>query len=147
MKIILLESLKKYGKKGDVLEVSDGYAKNYLIKNGIARMATKNNLQINNQFLKHQKEKEDEINNDCKFIYDQINNKEITLFLKMNNSKTFGSVTSVKIMNSLNSNFQTKINKKMFFNFKPLNNIGKYNVKLKINKNLIANVIVNIQPN
>ena len=98
MKVILLKDVKAQGKKGDVIDVNDGFAKNFLIKQGLAQPATTdsiNSLNIKNAAIARQKELEKQA---AIKLAGELKGKEVTVSIKMgDNGKIFGSVTAKEI--------------------------------------------------
>ena len=113
MKVILLETIKKLGNKGDIVEVSDGQAKNFLIPKKMAEEANSKNINFLNQRNKSIEKKEGQLLNDAKIIEKKINDIAIFIKAKENNGKLFGSITNSKISSELNK-YGIKIEKKKY---------------------------------
>ncbi len=146
MKVILLKDLKNKGKKGDIVDVKDGYAINYLIKNKIAIQATKDNIGINNIQIKHEQEKKEKIHNKALENFNKLNNKTIIMILPSNNNdKIAGSITSTKILEIIKNKFDVIVEKRMFVDFKPINTIGRHIIKIKLYKEILANVFLSLE--
>lgn len=144
MLVILKEDVKGTGKKGQVVNVSDGYAKNFLIKTGKASVADNTSLnevkqkEVANAF--HEEEHRKEMQQEC----DKVNNKEITLKVKTGeNGKVFGSVTSKEIAEHLKI-FNVDIDKKKIELSSPIKQVGTYKVKIKFYKGIVGAVTVQI---
>lgn len=132
MKIILLKDVKTLGKKGEVINASDGYARNYLIPKGFAEEANKANLHIwNNKKEAERKQKLAEIEAAQKLAA-ELKGKEINLSVKSGESgRIFGSITGKDISDELNKKFKINIDKKKIV----VNNIrqlGTYDVEVKL---------------
>lgn len=143
MKVIFIKDLKKQGHINDIKEVSDGYATNFLIKNGYAVKYTKTSSEILNKDLKNKKNKED---NDIK-IATEISNKlkdvVLRFAVKSNKGKVFGSVSSKQICDELvKKGF--KIDKKMVKLNNPLNVLGFHEVKIILHKKVSCDVRVEL---
>ena len=82
MKVILLKDVKKQGKKDDIIEVSDGYGMNYLIKNGLAVAATKTSTKILSNELDKRKQEEEELVKKMQEMRDKIIRENITFKVK-----------------------------------------------------------------
>lgn len=104
MKVILLADVKGTGKKGDIVEVSDGFARNMLFKKKLATVAT--NEQVNSITIKKQAEefhKQEEIKRLTE-LSKELNGKEVTCSVKCGeNGKLFGSVTNDDVANAINA--------------------------------------------
>jgi large subunit ribosomal protein L9 len=144
MKIILLEDVKNVGKKGNILEVADGYARNFLIRNKLAVEATTQSKAILEQ-QKQQKidqEKEDIKNAEAL----KLKLTEITLVFPVKtgeNGKVFGSISSKQISEELLKKHKITIDKRKILDEGPFNTVGFYNVQIELHKQVIA--IIKIQ--
>lgn len=144
MKIILLEDVKNVGKKGNILEVADGYARNFLIRNKLAVEATAQSkliLEKQNQ-QKIEQEKEDIRNAEA------LKHKlaELTLVFPVKtgeNGKVFGSVSSKQIAEELLKKHKITIDKRKILDEGPFNTVGFYNVKIELHKQVVA--VIKIQ--
>ena len=102
MKVILLKDVKKQGKKDDIIEVSDGYGMNYLIKNGLAVAATKTSTKILSNELDKRKQEEEELVKKMQEMRDKIIRENITFKVKTGAmDKVFGNVSSKQIADVL----------------------------------------------
>ena len=139
MKVVLLENIKKLGKKDEIVEVSDGYARNVLIAKGQALAATADNL--NNLKLKNKnEEKKDEnlrkIANENK---NTLEKDKVVVGIKAGaNGKTFGSITSKEIADAINNDFNINIDKKDVLLDESIKNVGTYDIRVKLYKDIIA---------
>jgi len=147
MKVILLKQLKNKGIKGDIVVVKDGFALNYLIPKKIAIYCNKENINYNNKYLKNlekiKREKENELNS----LYQKLNKKELTFFLKAkkNSEEVYGSINITQFLKHLNQELKTNVNKNMLVNFKKFDAFKKYKIKIKIKEDLIAFVWINLK--
>ena len=139
MKIILLENVKKLGKKDEIIEVSDGYARNVLIPKKLGLPATNENL--NNVKLKNKNEekKEENLRNIAEKNKALLESKTFVLNIKAGaNGKTFGSITSKEISENISKNTNIEIDKKDILLDESIKNIGSYDVKVRLHKDIIA---------
>ena len=143
MKVILLENIKGVGKKDEIINASDGYARNFLFPKKFAVEATKDNLyklkskQDSNQHKKDlDKAKAIEIANKIKDIILQIEVKA------GENGKIFGGVTSKEISEGLKSNYNIDIDKKKINLKENIKVIGTVNVEIKLYEGVIASLKV-----
>ena len=145
MKVILLEDVKKLGKKGDIIEANDGYARNCLIKKNLGVEATSANMND----LKLQK------NNDAKIAQQQLEaaqafakeleDKTIRVEIKAGEGgKTFGSVSSKEIAAAYKSEYNLDIDKKKIQLPEPIRNFGTYEVKVKLHPQVTGVLRVNV---
>ena len=146
MKVILLKDVKGTGKKGDIVNVSDGYAQNYLIPNKIAQNANATNLNLNNQAKQSEAHKQEVLLNEAIALKNKLDGLNLDLSIKCGeNGKTFGSVTNKEISDKL-AEMGFNIDKKKI-EFTPVKLTGLYNVKIKLHPKAVATINVNIVPN
>ena len=144
MEVIFIKDLKNQGKKGQIKTVKDGYAENYLIKNGYAVKKTKENLsKLNHELAK--KEKEDEENKQkAKKLKDEL--KKVTLEFKVKTGegdKVFGSISVKQIKDELNKQGY-EIEKNQIEILNPIQSLGFHNVKIKLYPEIEGEVKVHV---
>ena len=130
MKVILLQDVRKLGKKGDVVKVADGYGQNYLIKNKLAVMETT----VSRKIVESEKEAahEQDLQNqaDAKALAKRL--EEITLEFTLKSGKegkTFGSVSTKQIVQQLREKYDIKIDKRKFVDAHPIGALGYTKLK------------------
>ena len=132
MIVILLKDVKGTGKKGEILEVSDGFARNFLIKQGKAKICDNTVLNMVNQAKASQDYHREQDRLKALDIQSKLNNQSITLKIKTGESgKVFGSVTSKEISEALKEK-GFDIDKKNIVLKNPIKNIGIYQVECKL---------------
>jgi large subunit ribosomal protein L9 len=142
MKIILKQDIEKLGDIGDVVEVSDGYARNYLLPRGLAVEATKGNLKSIETEKKAKSKKEEKLTDGLKKIAEDIAKKPYSISRKAGEEdKLFGAVTTADISDVLKEN-GFDIDKKKIILESPLHELGEFSVKVKLHKNVIAEIKV-----
>ncbi len=146
MKVILKQDVKGTGKKGEIIDVSDGYAKNFLLKKGLAEIAS--SVAVNS--LKLQKEAEErrraEEIREIKELAAKINKTSVTVTIKCGeNGKVFGSVTSKEIASRL-SDLGYELDKKKILLKEPLKTVGEYPVEIRFMEGVSAKITVVVQP-
>ncbi len=145
MKVIFVKDLKGQGKVGEVKNISDGYAKNFVIPKGYAIEATNANLndfkgkKESEQYKKQQEIKEAEA----------MKNKLSGITLKMSvktgsNGKLFGSITSKEISDKLKSDFQIQIDKKKIVLPDGIKTTGKYSIDVKLYPEITGKLSVEV---
>ncbi|MCF8020696.1 MAG: 50S ribosomal protein L9 [Vallitaleaceae bacterium] len=146
MKIVLLEDVKKVGKKGDIVEVSDGYGRNYLIARKLGKEAT--NAAINDVKLKKATEarkKEDELN-EAKELGLKIKASSITLAIKAGEGgKTFGSVSTKEIAKAISDQLGIEVDKKKMVLDEPIKSLGTHIIKIKLHPKVTTELSVKVE--
>lgn len=145
MKVILLQDLKKQGKKDDIINVSDGYANNFLIKNGLAVPVTEGSKKILNAELEARKKEEDALVKSYQEMADILQKKEFTFQVKTGKEdRVFGNVSSKQISEALkNSGFS--IDKKCIKISTPIDSLGTHMVKIELHKKVIFDLKVTLK--
>ena len=143
MKLILIKDVKKLGKEGDVVEVKDGQARNFLIPNDLAIEANTKNL--NSLNTKKISEKKLELQNKevASELAKKLKNEKITFPVKENSGKVFGSITSIAICEQL-SKLGYEISIKNIALKQPINTLGESEVKIKLYNNTSTLIVVEI---
>ena len=143
MKIILLQDVKKHGKKGEIIDVADGFGKNYLIKNRLGILADSAGLKKLNTEKRKEQEQDEQKRKEAKEIKQKIEKKELIFKVKTGKEdRVFGSVSPKQIEKEL---LDYKIDKKKIITDVPLDHLGTYIVKIEIYKDIIAEVKVTLQ--
>ncbi len=133
MKVILLKDVKGTGNKGDVINVSDGYGRNYLIPREIAREATEGNINKLENQKEVQKKKEEKELKEAKAVGEKIS--EITLKFKNkagDGGKLFGSITSKDIATKLKKQHKIDVDKRKIVLDNPIKELGSRFVEVKV---------------
>lgn len=132
MKVILLKDVKGLGKKGDVVNASDGHARNFLFPRKLAKEATENNLHVlNNQKDKAMREKQAEIEA-AQGLASKLRGKEIKIITKAGEGgKLFGAITSKDIAEEIYKNFDIKVDKKKVV-ADTIKHLGNYDIEVKL---------------
>lgn len=140
MKVVLLKDVKGTGKKGEIKEVSDGYAKNFLFKTGAAKVADNSAISENkNKQVANAYHKEQEVQA-AKALQKEINGKQIKLKIKCGeNGKTFGSVTGKEIADALEK-LGFAIDKKKVELKEPIKALGSYQVSIRVYPEIVAKI-------
>lgn len=139
MKVILLQDVKSLGKKGDIVTVSDGYARNMLIKKKLGLEATPknlNDLKLRNQ---HQEKVAKEQLEEAKQLAEELADKLIEVKIKAGeNGRTFGSVSSKEISAAVKEQLGLDLDKRKMVISEPIKSIGTYEVTVKLHANVSA---------
>lgn len=146
MKVILLEDVKSLGKKGDIVDVSDGYAKNFLItkKKGVEA----NSKNLNDLKLKKANEEKVAAQNlaDARALAAAIAEKTVVVKLKAGEGgKTFGSVSSKEIAEEAKKQHDLDIDKKKIVIDEPIKSLGSYEVTVKLHPKVTGTIRVKVE--
>ncbi len=145
MKVILKADVKGSGKKGDLIEVSDGYAKNFLLKKNLAEVATSTSI---NEI--EQKKRADEFHRaekikEQKELCQRLNGASVTVKIRAGeNGKVFGSVTNDKIASALEEQ-GFFVDKKRISTKEPIKNIGNYDAEVRLMEGVVAKIKVIVE--
>ena len=145
MRVILLKDVKNVGKKDQIVEVKDGYANNYLIKNKLAVAESKKSVEI----LAQQKEdaRIAEINKEkeAKRIQEALKNITLEFALSVGkDSKPFGSISFKQVEEELKNSYQIIIDKRKIVSKDKLDCLGMHIIKIELYKGVIGDIKVHI---
>jgi large subunit ribosomal protein L9 len=140
MEIILLEDIPSLGKVGDLVKVSDGYGRNYLIPNKLAIKATPKDRKKLEHEKRFAQEKTEKVKRNAEKLANNIEEFSCTITKPVGESgKLFGSVTSKEIEQQLNENgFQ--IDRKKIELEEPIKNLGVYTIPIRLHPDVTANL-------
>ena len=143
MKVILLEDVKSLGKKGDVVKVSDGYARNMLFPKKLGIEATAGNMKNLEQKRKiDEKNAAEELKKAQEFA-ENLETKSVTVGIKVGTGgKTFGSVSTKEIADAAKKQLGIDIDKKKMVLASPLRELGETQVPVKVHPKVTANLKV-----
>lgn len=146
MKVILLQDVKGQGKKGQLLDVSDGYARNFLLPRKLAQEATADNIntmKMNDKALqeKRQREREQAI-----ALSKQLKEMKLVVTARGGGAgRLFGSVTNAEIAEALAAQKKIQLDKRKIVLDEPIKNVGTYTVRCKLGYEVTAELTVEIR--
>jgi len=145
MKIILLQDVKGQGKKGEVIDVNEGYARNFLIKKGLAEAATASKLNdINMKKSASEFHRAEEIKA-TQAMAKEINGKTFTVNIKAGqNGKVFGSVTGADVSDALKA-AGYEVDKRKVVLTSPIKTLGQYDIELKLMEGISAKIKIDVK--
>ena len=145
MKVVLLQDVKKIGKKGDVIEVSDGYGRNVLIRKGLGVEGTKANLNTAAQRQESNVFKDKVAADEAVIMAAQL--KKVKVVIKVQcgeDGKIFGSVTGKDISEALEKQYKFKLEKKNIRLKSPIKTLGEYDVEVWVHQQVTSSVHVSV---
>lgn len=146
MKIILKEDVKSLGKKGEVVNVSPGYARNFILPKNLGVEATKKSLSELNLQKKAQEKQEKIILDEAKEVEKAINETTISLEIKAGEGgRTFGSVSTKEIAAAAMEQFKIEIDRKKIQLSEPIKNVGEYEVPVRLHPEVLAKLKINVK--
>ncbi|MFD3155375.1 50S ribosomal protein L9 [Haloimpatiens sp. FM7330] len=132
MKVILLKDVKGLGKKGEVANASDGYARNYLFPRNLAQEATQGNIKQLNQKKAAERKKKLQETEKAQKLASELKGKEVKIFTKCgDNGRLFGAITSKDISSALKKQYKIDVDKKKVVT-DTIKQLGTYDVEVKI---------------
>jgi len=145
MKVILQQEVKKLGKKGDIIEVSEGYARNYLLLQKLAIPATASNVNNATQQKASEERKQQRVLDEANLMAAQMSKVEVTITVKMGEGgKLFGSVTSKDIAEALLAQHKIELDKRKIDLKEAIKAVGTYSVSIKLHSEISATIQVHI---
>ena len=146
MKDILLKDVKGQGKKGEIVNVSDGYARNYLFPRNLAQEATAQNLnsaQVKQEAAAHKKEMEKK---NAQEMAKQLENKGVVIKAKCGSTgRLFGAITNAEIAEALNQQTGLELDKKKVVLANPIKELGEYTVTVKLYAGVQATIGLKVE--
>lgn len=146
MKVILLQDIKGVGKKDEVINASDGYARNFLFPKKMAIPADEGNmarLQSKKDSQEYKKELERQ---DAKKVKSKIENIVLEIKVKAGeNGKIFGGVTSKEISEELNNKYNIQVDKKKIMLKETIKTLGRFNIEIKLYENIVSKLVLEIK--
>ena len=145
MKVILLKDVKGQGKRHEIIDVKDGYGNNFLIKKGLAVLATVDSIKRLKEDVKTEQDNEAKLVQEAKEMKTKIEALTLTFALKAGAAdKVFGTISPKQIADTLNEKGLNVDKKKIIFDGK-IQSLGFYKVKIELHKNVIAEAKIEIK--
>lgn len=133
MEVILLEDVKSLGKKGEVVKVSEGYARNFILKKNLGVEANAKNLNELKLQKKHQEKVAQEKLDDAKAFADEMKDKSITVAIKTGSGgRSFGSVSTKELAIAAKEQLGYELDKKKMVLDVPIKSPGTYKLQIKL---------------
>jgi len=145
MKVILTQDIKSVGKKGQIIDASDGYARNFLLPKKMAVVADATNLNELKTKQEANKYRKDMSMANAKELSEKMKDFELVFKIKAGeNGKTFGSVTSKDIAEQLNKKYFVEVDKKKIMLNDAIKTLGTYHIEIKLFEGISGKLKVNV---
>lgn len=145
MEVILLEDVKALGKKGQIVKVNDGYARNYVLPKKLGVEATTKNLNDLKLQKANEEKRAQEIFEEAKALKERIEEKPVTVSIKAGEGgRIFGSVSTKEISAAAQEQLGFEVDKKKMQLTDPIRALGNYIIPVKLHKNVTAELTVKV---
>lgn len=145
MKVILIADVKNVGKKGDVVDVSEGYATNFLIKKHLAVLQNKANLNDLNRQKELEKKQDLENRANAMELKAKLQQVKVVFSQQVGlEGKLHSAITAKMIEDSLLEQFNLIVNKKNFKNFALIKSVGKETIEVVLYKDIVGKIVVEV---
>ncbi len=148
MKVVFLEEVEGTARTGDVKNVADGFARNYLLPRKLAAPATDHYIAVAEQKATKEAKRQDRLDSEARErLLPLVEGQEITIeVLVGEQGKLFGSVTTRDIAERLNETTGVELEHRQVSLAQPIREIGTHEIPVKLTRNVIANITVNVHP-
>ncbi|NLJ73863.1 MAG: 50S ribosomal protein L9 [Firmicutes bacterium] len=145
MKVILQKDVKNIGKKGDIVDVAEGYGRNFLLPRGLAVEATSGNLRKIEHEKKAEAKKAERELREAQAVGAKIKGKTLEIEARVGDAgKLFGSITTQEIADHLRRNFAVEIDRRKIELKEPIKSLGSYPVQVKIHPQVHVSLTVKV---
>lgn len=146
MKVILKQDIKKLGNMGDLVEVNDGYARNFLIPRGMGEEATTDKVKQLKEKKASQKARDDKAKQAAEARKKNLQGKQVRLAVSAGEKgKLFGSVTGAQIADAVKAQFGTEVNKKDLKLDETVKQVGEYKFKIRLHTGVEAQMTLKVE--
>ncbi|RTZ69136.1 MAG: 50S ribosomal protein L9 [Aquificaceae bacterium] len=147
MRVILIKDVPGYGTFGDIVNVKDGFANNYLIPRGLALPATEGNVKHVQEILKQKKRKLEREKAKAQEIAEKINGLVLEISRPVGvTGKLYGAITVGEIAEKIKETAGVEVDKRKIMLRSPIKNVGRYNITVKLHPEVSATVTVEVKP-
>jgi large subunit ribosomal protein L9 len=145
MKVILLSDVKALGKKGDVVDVAEGYARNFLLPRSLVSEANKGALALHADQKRALEKREAQTLADAKELATKIESTQLAVKAKAGgNGKLFGAVTNADVASAIANTLAVDVDKHKIEIKSQIKALGSYPVEIKLHRNVVAKATINV---
>ncbi len=145
MKIILLSDVKPLGTTGTVVEVADGYARNYLLPRGLAAEASKGSLALLEQQRKAKARRDAEAVANAEALGKQLEDVQLTVPVRAGgNGRLFGAVTNGNVADAIHTSLGVEVDRHKIDVPENIKSLGTYPIEIRLGKNIVAKTTVKV---
>ncbi len=145
MKVILKEDVKGVGKKGDIINASDGYVRNFLFPKDLAVEANSGNINTLNRQNKKAEDEKQAILDEARAVAKDLEEKEVVLKMKLGEGgRAFGTITNKEIKTALKEQLNYEIDKKKITLKNPIKGIGSFSCDIKLHQKVTGKLSIKV---
>jgi len=145
VKLLLISDVKSLGKKGDVVEVAEGYARNFLLPRNLAAEASKGALAALGEQKKAQERRDAQVLADAKSLAERLETSKLAVKAKAGgNGKLFGAVTNADVADAIHTALAVEIDKHKIEIKSQIKALGSFPVEVKLHKNVVAKATIDV---
>ena len=147
MKVILLKDVKSLGKKGEIVEVSEGYGRNFIIPTKAGVLADAKNLNTLKLQVQNAEKIAEEKLEEAEALKKKLEEVKLIFHMKAGkDGRAFGSISTKEVQEELKKQYDISVDKKKMELDVPMKNFGGYDIKVKLHKDVEATLHVSVQP-
>lgn len=145
MDVILLEDVKSLGKKGELVKINDGYARNYILPKKLGIEATAKNLNDLKLKKQHEERVERKKLEDARALAEKLKDMSVTVAVRAGEGgRIFGSISTKEIAEAVKKQLNLELDKKKMQLDVPIKAMGNYNVAVRLHRDVTANLVVRV---